>query len=116
MGYGDGVPRAIAGQAWLLAAGERVPVLGRVSMDLTTVRWPDHAAADAPVWLMGGDGPSLTDWARWGRTVPYEILTGFDGRLTKIYFKNGQPVEIFTPRHGYDSLSANEWEIADEAP
>ena len=116
VGYADGVPRAIAGQAWLLAAGERVPVLGRVSMDLTTVRWPDHAAADAPVWLMGGDGPSLHDWARWGRTIPYEILTGFDGRLTKIYFKNGRPVEIFTPRHGYDSLSTNEWEITDDTP
>ncbi len=116
VGYADGVPRAIAGQAWLLAAGERVPVLGRISMDLTTVRWPDHAAADAPVWLLGGDGPSLGDWARWGRTLPYEILTGFDGRLTKIYFHNGLPVEIFTPRYGYDSLSADEWETADDAP
>lgn len=112
VGYADGVPRAIAPRAWAFGAGERLRFFGRVSMDLTTIRFPDHATLETPVWLLGGDGPTAGDWAAWAGTIPYEILTGLDGRLLKLYFEGGRAVGLRMPRGGYENVAPGEWELA----
>jgi alanine racemase len=112
LGYADGVPRLIASAAWAEVAGERAEYLGRISMDLLTIRWPTSAAPDAPAWLLGHGGPRLGDWARWAQTLPYEILTGLDGRLLKIYFSGGHPVQLCLPRGGYEATADGDWEVA----
>ena len=38
IGYCDGLPRALGNRGWGIAAGRRVPLVGRISMDTAVVR------------------------------------------------------------------------------
>ena len=88
VGYADGYPRALSncGVGWL--AGTKVPVVGRVSMDLITL---DVTAAPAQQAQPGGLvellGPNvlLDDVARAAGTISYEILTGLGRRWERRY-------------------------------
>jgi alanine racemase len=65
-------------------------VLGRVSMDYTTValdQVPDAAVGDEAVCL-GGHGPhaiTVEDWAHLKATHPYEIICSFGTRVERRY-------------------------------
>jgi alanine racemase len=91
IGYGDGLPRALApagGQA--LVHGRRVPIIGRISMDMTVVdltEVPEAAAGDAAT-LVGADGGErigLEEVAAKAGTISYEVLTGLGARLPRLY-------------------------------
>ena len=85
-GYADGYPRALGGRGFAFAAGRRVPVVGRVSMDLTTIDVSElRADALGPgdyVDLIGGGVP-LDDAAALAGTISYELLTGLAARLLR---------------------------------
>ena len=87
-GYADGYPRALGNRGYAWAAGQRVPVVGRVSMDLTTldVSALPHAALGVgdSVDLLGGGVP-LEDAAELAGTISYEILTRLSARLVRRY-------------------------------
>jgi alanine racemase len=79
VGYADGFRRAASsgvGDGWVMVAGRRAPVVGRVSMNLTTVDVTgiDVAVGDEVVLL--GEGVTAEDHARWCGTIAYEILCG----------------------------------------
>ena len=85
-GYADGFFRTGSGAAAVAFAGMRLPVLGRVSMDLLIV---DATAAPG---LSEGDGveivgPTATadTVAAAAGTVAYEVFTTFVGRAQKSY-------------------------------
>lgn len=90
IGYGDGYPRGASNRGEVLLGGRRVPVVGRVSMDMTVVNItglegvePGHVAT-----LAGTDGEdtvTLDEVARWSGTIPYEVLTGFTPRLPRLW-------------------------------
>ena len=85
VGYADGFRRAASsgmGNGWVVIAGQRAPVVGRVSMNLTVVdvtRIPEGAEGSEAVLL--GDGVEAEDHARWAGTIPYEILCGIRARI-----------------------------------
>ena len=89
IGYGDGLPRALGNRGRALVRGTSVPIIGRISMDLTTVALdgvPDAAVGDV-VTLVGEDGAeriAVDDVAAQAGTIGYEILTGLGGRLPRI--------------------------------
>lgn len=84
VGYADGFRREASsgvGDGWVLIAGQRAPVVGRVSMNLTVV---DVTAVAAPVReedevVLLGEGVTAEDHARWCGTISYEILCGMRG-------------------------------------
>jgi alanine racemase len=80
-GYADGFRREASsglGDGWVMIAGQRAPVVGRVSMNLTVVDVSDvEGVVDEAVLL--GEGVSAEDHARWAETIPYEILCGIRG-------------------------------------
>lgn len=85
LGYADGVPRLISGRGFAAVRGERRPLLGRVSMDLTLV---DVTGLDVEAgdWVeMFGDAVSVDDVAGWADTIAYEILTGIGERVERVY-------------------------------
>ncbi len=91
IGYGDGLPRALApagGEA--LVHGRRVPILGRISMDMTVVDLtdvPEARAGDAAT-LIGRDGGEeigVDEVAARCGTISYEVLTGLGTRLPRVY-------------------------------
>jgi alanine racemase len=81
-GYGDGYPRSVPSGTALLVDGHRAPLIGRVSMDMTTVDvtdLPGVAVGDAVV-LWGGALPA-EEVARRAGTIPYELVCGVSQRV-----------------------------------
>jgi len=81
VGYADGYARACGNRAFVLVKGRRVPVVGRVSMNLTTLDLgpASDAVEGDEVVLLGQQGAEAVwadDIAEWVGTIPYEILTG----------------------------------------
>jgi len=87
-GYADGLPLALSNRGHVLIRGRACPVLGRVSMDYTTVsleQVPEAECGDEVICL-GGEGPSavsVEDWARLKGTHPYEIICSFGSRVER---------------------------------
>jgi alanine racemase len=87
VGYADGYLRALSDKAEVLVGGQRCPVRGSVCMDMMMVDVTDCATrvreGDEVVLL--GKGISAEELARWGGTIPYEILTGLSGRVPRSF-------------------------------
>ncbi|TVP47288.1 MAG: alanine racemase [Gemmatimonadales bacterium] len=90
IGYGDGLPRALSNRGSAIVAERRVPIIGRISMDMTVVDVTgieDLTPGDVAT-LVGTSGAvriSLADVAEEARTIDYEILTGWTSRLPRIW-------------------------------
>jgi len=94
IGYADGYRRGLGGgggsnHAFALLGGQRVPVVGFVTMDMTMVDVTDHPCIVGDiVTFLGQDGDAritVVEVAEAGGYSPYEILTGLRGRLPRIY-------------------------------
>jgi alanine racemase len=85
MGYADGWHRSQSGHGLAIFDGRPVPLVGRVSMDLTTFDATDHPAIVPGSWLeMIGPERSPDDVAA-GTTNGYEILTSLGPRFFREY-------------------------------
>jgi alanine racemase len=91
-GYADGLARALSAAsgepgATVLVAGQRAPLVGRVSMDLVTVDVTDVEGAIARGDLVTLIGPGLTIEAmgRAAGTIGYEVLTRLGPRFVRRY-------------------------------
>lgn len=79
VGYADNYARGLSSKGQMLVRGQRVPVLGRVCMQLTALdvsRVPGVAAGD-DVFVLGGEGPgaiTAEELANWWGTIPYEVF------------------------------------------
>jgi len=77
LGYADGVPRSLSNKGFAAIQGVRLPIVGRISMDMITL---DVSALDAPPRIgedveLLGDTLSLGEVAAMAGTNEYEILT-----------------------------------------
>ncbi|MBW4331315.1 alanine racemase [Stakelama sp. CBK3Z-3] len=83
LGYADGYFRGFSGKGAALTDGKRLPVLGRVSMDLTAVQ------VDAAPELAEGDQVdiefALPHAAAIAGMSQYELLTGMGSRYARIW-------------------------------
>jgi len=82
VGYEDGYPRVLSNRARVLIRGCRVPVLGRISMNLTLadVTGLERVEPGDEVVLLGGQGGErigADEIAAWMNTIPYEVLCLF---------------------------------------
>lgn len=91
IGYEDGLPRAVSGRgAAVLIGGQRCPILGRVTMDLTMVdvtHVPDVKLGDEAV-VIGQQGSATilaTEVAERASTIAWEIFTGIGSRVARVY-------------------------------
>jgi alanine racemase len=87
-GYGDGLYRRLSPGGYVLLRGQRAPMLGRISMDLTIVDVSDIPGVEIgdEVVLIGSSGSeriTATDHARWSGTIPYEILCNLSERVVR---------------------------------
>ncbi|OQB43156.1 MAG: Alanine racemase [Candidatus Latescibacteria bacterium ADurb.Bin168] len=90
-GYGDGIPWAAGNRSWVLVNGRKAPVVGRISMDQTTIDVTDLREVhlgDRVVLIGSESGQAITvdDWARWCGTISYEITTRLRGRPCEIRY------------------------------
>lgn len=88
VGYADGYLRSLGGRGHGHIGGVRVPVVGRVSMDLITfdvTATPPHLVhAGAVVDLIGPEHP-VDALAEEAGTIGYEILTSLGGRYRRVH-------------------------------
>lgn len=85
IGYGDGYPRHARAGTPVLVAGRRVPLIGRVSMDMVTVdlRGCPQARIGDPVVLWGA-GLAVEEVAEHTGTIAYELLCGVTQRVAHV--------------------------------
>ena len=87
-GYADGLFRALGNRGCGLLGGWRVPLVGRVSMDLIAVDVtetpPGQAQPDGLIDLIG-PGNSVDDVAAAAGTIGYEVLTALGRRYHREY-------------------------------
>ena len=101
VGYGHGYSWLLSNRGQMLVRGRRVPILGRVTMDLTMVdlsEVPEAAVGDEVV-LFGEQGDAslpLEEVAAGSETIPYEIMCTIGKRVTRIYVRRGRPVKLTT--------------------
>ena len=92
VGYADGYLRVLSHGGFGYVGGHRIPVIGRVSMDLLTldVSAVPEAVAHPGAWvtLLGGPVDVREVAARAG-TIEYELLTGLGARYRRQYKGGG---------------------------
>jgi alanine racemase len=94
-GYADGYARANGAVdrgsgAEVLVAGQRAPVVGRVSMDLMAVDitdLPDGSAHRGDLVTLIGEELGLDEVAAVAGQIPYELLTGLGRRHNRRYLE-----------------------------
>ena len=85
IGYGDGYPRHAPSGTPVLVNGQRVPLIGRVSMDMITVDLrgqPDAQVGDPAV--LWGAGLPVEEIAAQAGTIGYELLCRVASRVPRI--------------------------------
>jgi alanine racemase len=86
VGYADGYHRALPAGTPVIVRGQRVDMVGRVSMDMITLdlrAMPDARVGD-PV-LLWGPGLPVEDIAQRAGTVAYELLCGLTQRVRFVH-------------------------------
>ena len=94
IGYGDGLPRLLSNLGSALVRGHRVPIIGRISMDVTVVNISGVEGVEVGdvVTFFGRDGEEdifLEEVAGLAQTINYEILTDLTPRVPRIWTANG---------------------------
>ncbi len=92
-GYADGYPRNVGEQgrpgASVILRGQRLPIVGRVTMDMIMIDVTDtECVLGDTVTLIGRDGGELITVAEVGASggiSPYEVLVGMNSRSPRTY-------------------------------
>lgn len=89
LGYADGLNRLLSNRQDVLVKGQRLPLVGKISMDQCTVDLTDLNQAvevGETVTFLGSEGfarINAQEWADKIGTIPYEILTNLGTRLPR---------------------------------
>jgi len=81
IGYGDGYPRYAEIGTPVLVNGIRVPLVGRVSMDMITVDLGEMDVVPGAQVTLWGDGLPVEEIAKYSKTIPYTLLCGITQRV-----------------------------------
>jgi alanine racemase len=90
-GYADGVPHRLSNKGKAIAGGRLVPMLGAISMDLTSIDVTEcpHLQPGDAVTLLGREGAVTLDArqiARAAGTISYSVLCGIGQRVKRVYY------------------------------
>ena len=89
-GYADGFPLALSNRGHVLIRGKTCPIIGRISMDYTTIdlsQVPDAEIGDIVTCIGrdGGESISTEEWAHLKGTHPYDIICSFSNRGRRVH-------------------------------
>ena len=89
-GYGDGYPRSVSDQAYVIINGQQAPIIGRVSMDSLSV---DVTSIDdarvGDVVELWGSALSIDTVAMWANTISYELMCKVTARPERVIIGAG---------------------------
>ncbi|MCC6537382.1 MAG: alanine racemase [Bryobacterales bacterium] len=89
-GYADGIPHRLGNKGSVIAGGRVVPMVGAVSMDVSTIDLtgvPQAAPGDTVTLLGEEDGARIDaqQIARLAGTISYSVLCGISARVAHVY-------------------------------
>jgi alanine racemase len=89
VGYADGLNRSLGNRFSLLVRGQRAPLAGRISMDLTVVDVTEieGVVAGDEVVILGSQGSETIDaddHAKASETIPWEVFTRIGQRVRRV--------------------------------
>ncbi len=89
-GYADGIPHRLSNRGRVIAGGRFAPILGTVSMDLTTIDITESPwmKPGEDVIILGSEGTvsqNAQEIARVAGTISYNVLCGIKPRVERIY-------------------------------
>ncbi len=92
VGYADGLNRGLSSRGQMLVGGRRVPIVGRICMDLTLLdvgEVPGVAEGDEVVILgrQGDEVLSADEMAATLNTINYEVVSTITSRVPRIYLR-----------------------------
>ncbi|MCD8005273.1 MAG: alanine racemase [Oscillospiraceae bacterium] len=88
VGYGDGLERLLSNRGEVLVAGQRVPILGRVCMDMCMVDVTDLPQVEpGQQAVIFGPQLPLEEKAQAVGTIQYELLCGIAPRVPRVYLE-----------------------------
>ncbi len=88
-GYADGFRRSLSNRGEVLVRGKRVPIIGRVTMDMTMLDVTDlpEVRVGDEVVIVGNQGEEeiqIQELAQKCQTSPYEIFCGISTRVPRV--------------------------------
>ncbi len=92
IGYYDGIFRCSSSKGWALVNGQKVPQIGRITMNLIVLDVTDvkQVKAGDAVTIIGNDkkeNVTADDIAIWAQTSNYEIVTRINSALKRLIVK-----------------------------
>ena len=101
VGYDDGLDWRLGNLGEVLVRGRRVPIIGRISMDYTSIDVSDvpGVGPGERVTLLGADGGArirAEEIAALAGTVPYDVTCSIGKRVERVY-TGGTGVPASTP-------------------
>jgi len=92
VGYADGFGRIFSNRAQVLVRGQRAPIIGRVTMDMSLVDVTDIAGVTVndEVVVLGSQGGARIDadeLATLSDTIPYEVMCSVGARVPRVLVK-----------------------------
>ncbi|NOT34895.1 MAG: alanine racemase [Candidatus Eisenbacteria bacterium] len=123
VGYGHGYSWLLSNRGHMLVRGHRVPIVGRVTMDLTMLDVTDLADVQVgdEVVLFGEQGDvrlPIEEVAAGSETLPYEIMCTIGKRVTRIFVRGGRPVKLTSlvgESEAWTHQAADHFRMRDEA-
>ncbi len=99
IGYADGLNRSFSNRISFLLHGQRVPVVGRICMDMCMVDVTDvpQAKVGDVATVFGTDHGQqilVDELADQLGTIPYEVLCGINKRIPRIYLDGKNRLEV----------------------
>ena len=88
LGYADGIMRTLSNHGYCYVYNTKLPIIGRVSMDLITIKINDLPPEQRRVGQMVeilGESYNICDMAKDAGTIEYEIITRLGNRFERIY-------------------------------
>ena len=89
-GYADGLPLALTNRGFVFIGGRRCKIIGRISMDYTTVDVTDIPGVKAGDEVIcfgrcGNDSITPDDWAALKGTHAYDIICSLGNRVERVF-------------------------------
>lgn len=99
VGYGDGLGWLLSNQGEALVGGQKVPIVGRISMDMCTldITAVEKCRVGDEVVLMGNQGSqtiTAEEIAARSHSISYEILCAVGKRAPRVFLREGKQEKV----------------------
>ena len=86
IGYADGYPRELCnGRGTVLVQGQKVPVIGKVCMDMCMLDITGLRVHEGDEVIVYGEGNTVSDMADAAGLISYELMTRISQRVPRVY-------------------------------